>query len=57
MAIFFPASIGAGIGLGWWLDKTFGTRPWLMVVFGAFGVIAAFVQLFRIGNRDDGSGN
>ena len=56
MAFFFPAAIGGGVLLGWWLDKTFGTRPWLMIVFGACGVAAAFVQLFRIGMRDDGSG-
>ena len=57
MAVFFPTAIGVGIALGWWLDKTFGTRPWLMVVLGACGVAAAFVQLFRVGMRDDGSGN
>ena len=51
----FPISIALGIGIGWWLDKLFGTRPWLTAVFGAFGIIAAFVQLFRIGLRDDSS--
>ena len=55
LAIFFPVAIGVGVGLGWWLDKLFHTRPWLMAVFGAFGVIAAFIQLFRVGTSDDGS--
>jgi ATP synthase protein I len=50
----FPIAIAIGVGAGWGLDKLFGTRPWLMIVFGAFGVIAAFVQLFRIGLRDGG---
>ena len=52
----FPAAIGAGVGIGWWLDRLFGTRPWLTAVFGALGVIAAFINLFRIGMRDDGTG-
>ncbi len=51
----FPIAIAVGIGIGWWLDTLFGTKPWLMCVFGAFGVIAAFVNLFRVGMRDDGS--
>ena len=56
MAFAFPAAIVLGVGLGWWLDKLFGTKPWLTAVFGALGVIAAFINLFRIGMRDDGTG-
>ena len=52
----FPIAIALGIGIGWWLDKVFGTRPWMTAVFGAFGVIAAFINLFRVGMGDDGSG-
>jgi ATP synthase protein I len=51
----FPIAIGVGFGIGWWLDKLFGTRPWLTCVFTAFGAIAAFINLFRVGMRDDGS--
>ena len=51
----FPIAIGIGAGAGWWLDKLFGTRPWLTVVLGAFGVAAAFINLFRFGMRDGGS--
>ena len=56
MGIAFPAAIVLGLGLGWWLDKHFHTRPWLTIVFGAFGVIAAFINLFRLAARDDGTG-
>jgi ATP synthase protein I len=52
----FPIAILLGVGIGWWLDKTFGTKPWMTIVFGAFGVVAAFINLFRIGMSDDGSG-
>lgn len=56
MGLGFPAAIMAGIGIGWWLDKLFGTKPWLTVALGALGVIAAFINLFRLGMRDDGTG-
>ena len=56
MGITFPAAIVLGLGLGWWLDKHFHTWPWLTIVFGAFGVIAAFINLFRLATRDDGTG-
>jgi ATP synthase protein I len=51
----FPAAIIIGVGLGWWLDKQFHTSPWLIIVFGALGAVAGFVQLFRLA-KGDGSG-
>jgi ATP synthase protein I len=56
MAWLFPAAILLGLGFGYWMDKLFRTWPWLTIVFGAFGVIAAFINLFRLAVRDDGSG-
>jgi len=56
LGIMFPLAIGIGFVIGWALDrKVFGTWPWLTVVFTAFGIIAAFVQLFRAGMQSDGS--
>ena len=52
----FPIAIALGFGAGWGLDKLFGTRPWLTIVFSAFGVAAAFINLFRIGLHE-GDGN
>lgn len=52
LAWLFPLSIGAGFIIGWGLDKLFHTWPWLTAIFSALGVVAAFVQLFRIGLRD-----
>ena len=51
----FPIAIGLGFLWGWGMDKLFGTSPWLTWIFTAFGVIAAFINLFRIGLRDGGS--
>jgi len=50
----FPIAMGIGFGWGWGMDKLFGTKPWLTIIFTAFGVIAAFINLFKIGLRDDG---
>ena len=50
----FPIAIGTGALIGWGLDKAFGTKPWLTWIFLGFGVAAAFLNLFRMGLRDDG---
>lgn len=39
-------SIAIGAGIGYWLDKRFGTSPWMFFVFLGFGIIAAFRNLF-----------
>lgn len=52
IAWMFPLAIGLGFLWGWGMDKLFGTWPWLSVIFTIFGVIAAFVNLVRIGMGD-----
>ena len=54
IAWLFPIAIGLGFLWGYGMDKLFGTWPWLSIIFTGFGVVAAFVQLFRIGMRDGG---
>lgn len=51
----FPIAIALGFGWGYGMDKLFGTWPWLTAIFSAFGVIAAFVNLFRIAGGKNGS--
>jgi ATP synthase protein I len=53
LGMTFPLAIAAGYGLGWWLDRQFGTWPWLTIVFTVLGIAAAFVQLFRLAARND----
>jgi F0F1-type ATP synthase assembly protein I len=52
LAWMFP--IAMGLGALWWrgMDNLFGTWPWLTAIFTGFGVIAAFVNLFRIGLKE-----
>lgn len=44
----FPIAILLGFGWGYGMDKLFGTWPWLTAIFSVMGIIAAFVNLFRM---------
>jgi ATP synthase protein I len=37
-----------GLFVGWALDGLFGTRPWIMLAMLFLGIVAAFVQVWRI---------
>jgi F0F1-type ATP synthase assembly protein I len=50
----FPIAIGLGALWGWGMDKLFGTYPVLTLIFAGLGVIAAFVNLFRMASGADG---
>lgn len=50
-------SIFIGFGMGYWLDKRFGTRPVLMLVFILLGVAAGFLNIYRTAARGTKSGN
>jgi ATP synthase protein I len=55
IGLMFPIAMGLGYVWGWGMDKLFHTKPWLTIIFTVFGVIAAFVNLFRVGLRNDDS--
>ncbi len=49
-------SIFIGVGFGYYLDtKVFNgsTKPWFTLVFLAFGVASAFLNLYRMATRKD----
>jgi F0F1-type ATP synthase assembly protein I len=33
-------------GLGWLLDRTFGTTPWIMITLGVVGLVGQFVRMY-----------
>ena len=41
------ASVGIGTIIGFILDKTFGSTPWLIIIFFFLGVTAGIVNVFR----------
>jgi ATP synthase protein I len=56
LGFLFPVAIAVGFFLGHWLDGKLHTSPWLTIVFTAFGITAAFLNLFRTGRSKSGSG-
>jgi len=44
-------SIGIGAVVGHYLDKKFDTDPWLFFIFLAFGIVAAFKNLYTMYNK------
>ena len=37
-----------GLGVGYWLDKKWGSSPLCFLIGGAFGLLAAGLQFFRL---------
>ncbi|MBT6221296.1 MAG: AtpZ/AtpI family protein [Rhodospirillaceae bacterium] len=42
------AAFGVGFGVGWYLDKTFDTKPWFMLVFMLLGASAGLLNTYRV---------
>jgi len=47
----FAASVLLGVGFGYWLDRRFGTQPWLLLLGAAFGLFAGFYQFVKTVDR------
>lgn len=45
------AGVVVGCGLGWFLDRQFGTRPWLLLAFLLLGIAAGFWNVIRTARR------
>jgi len=35
-----------GFGVGYWLDRRLGTKPWLLLVGATLGLVAGFYQFY-----------
>jgi ATP synthase protein I len=51
VGITLVAATVIGLYIGLWLDKQFGTSPWLTVVFLVLGIAAGFRNLFYYAKR------
>lgn len=47
MVIEMVSGLGIGFGIGYGLDVTFGTKPWLMMLFTILGLIAGVRVMLR----------
>jgi ATP synthase protein I len=41
-------SVAIGVTVGYYLDRYFGTRPWLTLIFLFIGLTAGFRSLYRL---------
>jgi F0F1-type ATP synthase assembly protein I len=48
VGIQFPVAMALGYFWGKWMEGIFGTTPWLTFIFAMLGIVAGFVNLFRI---------
>ncbi len=44
-------AIFIGLGIGYWLDKKFGTEPVLLMIGLAFGIAAGFSNIIHAGKK------
>jgi ATP synthase protein I len=47
LGFILVASVGLGVGVGWYLDRWLGTSPWFLVVFFFLGSIGGFIKVFQ----------
>ena len=44
-------TVAAACGIGYWVDKEFGTEPVFTLIMGVTGVVAGLVQFIRLATR------
>jgi len=42
-----PSSIAIGLFMGYYLDKLFGTQPWLLLIFLILGIASGMISLLK----------
>ena len=47
MSTELVSAVVVGTIIGFILDKTFGTKPWLILIFFLVGVVAGIVNVFK----------
>jgi len=47
MGIHLVSGVIVGMVMGYYLDRYFGTKPWLMLVFLVLGIVAGYKNMFR----------
>ncbi|MGE5539905.1 MAG: AtpZ/AtpI family protein [Gemmatimonas sp.] len=47
VGIELVSALAVGVGIGWFLDRWLGTKPWLMVVFFFLGAAAGVLNVWR----------
>ncbi|MCW8915028.1 MAG: AtpZ/AtpI family protein [Magnetovibrio sp.] len=45
------SALVVGVGLGWWLDRTFDTKPWFTIICIFLGGAAGILNVYRTAMR------
>jgi len=51
MGIAMVVSTFIGLVMGIYLDKYFGTKPWLTIIFLIFGIAAGFKNIYTLSRK------
>ncbi len=51
LAFEFSGTIGAGVLVGWWLDRQLDTEPYLLVAATLIAVVGGFIRLIQLLRR------
>lgn len=51
VGLSFVLAIGIGVGAGIWLDRQFGTSPWLFFLGMGLGFAAGVVNIYKATRR------
>ena len=51
MSTELVSAVAVGTIIGFILDKTFGTKPWLIIIFFFLGAAAGMLNVVRTANR------
>lgn len=54
LGLMLPSSIAVGLIFGYFLDKAFGTRPWLLILFFFLGTASGIANLLKGLNKLNG---
>jgi ATP synthase protein I len=52
LGIEMGVALSIGMLIGWYLDRLFGTRPWLVIIFSLFGIAAGFRNIIQLARKD-----
>jgi len=51
ISIELVVGLCVGLGIGWLIDRSLGTKPWFMLVFMFVGLAAGVLNVWRMGKE------
>lgn len=52
LGISVVAATLIGLAMGYYLDRYFGTNPWMTLIFLGFGIVAGFRNVYILTDRE-----